>query len=648
MKKSKKYSIVVTFVAALLGLFLGWMSTNVNVGYPVETFPYDTWFQARYALFGPARIDSRLMLVGIDEPTVQYFGKPKIFWSPHLAELIGKVKEGNPAAVGLDVIIAPSLKGMPDDDVVKQRLFDEALQLALQVEGAVPVVFIEAINEGYLSDNSDQTEPVMPPHEVIVDYLTDQDGNTPKLAIANVGQDRDGSARRGVIYDRKHKPDGKLRAVNFSLRLLEEATKSPVELQRDAQNSAHLKWKDIRVPVLFLDSFMINFPGPTEDDGVKSADASRALTFPTVSAKDVLTGKISPETFKDKIVIVAPTTLSLLDEKVVPGDPQYHGAAIHLSIINMFLTNQFIRCSYAFWILWSAGAALLGLSLGRAGRMVAGLLGVFVFPLTSFLLFAFFNVWLACVYPVISFVAAGFLGYLQRLLTVERDRAKVRSTFARMVSPQVMNHVLSNYSSLTNGERKELTVLFSDINNFTPICEQHTPEEVIAMLSEYFSLMVDVIMKYDGYLKQYVGDEIMVIFGAPEDSSDHATRAVLTALEMRDVLKKAKETSGGKPGFYEVKIGINTGSVVVGKVGPESRWEYAAVGDDVNLGARVMSAAQKMGMDIGVSAASKERFEKEMKENPSYADKVKWISKGVQSFKGKISQMEVFAIERDQ
>jgi len=215
-----------------------------------------------------------------------------------------------------------------------------------------------------------------------------------------------------------------------------------------------------------------------------------------------------------------------------------------------------------------------------------------------------------------------------------------------MVSPQVMNHVLANYQSLTNGERKEITVLFSDINDFTPVCEQHTPEEVIKMLSEYFSNMVDVIMKYDGYLKQYVGDEIMVIFGAPDDSSDHATRAVLTALEMRDALAKAKETSQGKPGFYEVKIGINTGSVVLGKVGPESRWEYAAVGDHVNLGARVMSVAKNLGMDIGVSAASKARFEKEREEGQPCSEKVEWISQGVQSFKGKISQMEVFGIKR--
>ena len=216
-----------------------------------------------------------------------------------------------------------------------------------------------------------------------------------------------------------------------------------------------------------------------------------------------------------------------------------------------------------------------------------------------------------------------------------------------MVSPQVMNHVLKNYRRLKSGERKEITVLFSDINDFTPVCENHSPEEVIRMLSEYFSLMVDVIMKYDGYLKQYVGDEIMVIYGAPDDSKDHATRAVLTALEMREVLARARETSQGKPGFYDIKIGINTGSVVVGKVGPESRWEYAAVGDDVNLGARVMSAAKKMGMDIGVSEATRQRYLKELEESGRETDPVKWDSQGVQSFKGKISQMEVYAVEKE-
>lgn len=646
MNLHKKLAAAVTAFSLILGLLLGSLSLT-QFGYRVETLAYDNWFSLRYSLFGPRPFDSRLLLVGIDEPTIQYIGKPMLLWQADLARLIETIKSGGPAVVALDIISSPSLKGLAKEDPLRERLNEEAFQLGMTALEPPPVLFIEVFADGFINDDEEQTDPVVPPHEVIVDLMTDQDGNIPALTIANIAGDADGVSRRGKLFTRVHRPDNKERPVNLAFRMLEEGTGKPMEFRRKANGRPKLSWNGIEVPFLLQESFLLNYPGPTEENTREGHDPSQSTTFPLVSAKQVFEGAVKPEYFKDKFVIVAPTASSLFDEKVVPGDFNYHGAATHLTTVNMFLKGQFISLHTWAWLLLTAIGAILGSVIGRQGRIAAGAVSLLALPTLSFVALSFFNTWLPSIFPTIALVATGVSGYLFRLLTIERDRARVRSTFARMVSPQVMNHVLTNYRSLKNGQRKELTVLFSDINDFTPICEKHDPEEVIQMLSEYFSLMVDVIMKYDGYLKQYVGDEIMVIFGAPEDSDDHATRAVLTALEMRDVLARAKETSEGKPGFFEVKIGINTGSVVVGKVGPETRWEYAAVGDDVNLGARVMSAAQKMGLDIGVSAATKARFEKEMEQTPKFSDKVKWESKGVQSFKGKISQMEVFAIERD-
>ena len=360
----------------------------------------------------------------------------------------------------------------------------------------------------------------------------------------------------------------------------------------------------------------------------------------------MLDGSYRAEDFKDRIVIIAPTADTLDDAKVVPGDPSYHGAAIHATVINMFLTSSFISRSPMVWIVMCGLAAVAGGAIGRKGKAVLLLIGLAVIPITSFLFFSLARIWLPTAFAMLAFASGALLGYVERLFTVERDRARVRATFARMVSPQVMVHVLRDMHNLQHGVRKDITVLFTDINNFTPMCEKHEPEEVIEMLSDYFSKMVDVIMKYDGYLKQYVGDEIMVIFGAPDDREDHAIRAVLTALEMRDVLARSKAEAGGKPGFYDIKAGINTGSVVLGKVGPESRWEYAAVGDNVNLGARVMAVAQRLGLDIGISAATKARYEEERTKFQQHEDPVLWTSEGVQTFKGKVTQMEVFSVER--
>jgi adenylate cyclase len=626
----------------LLGLLMG-LGSLTKTGYRVEAFALDSWFSLRFALLGPAEIDPSIVLVGVDEPTIETFGKPTLLLQAELAGLIAKIKEGDPAAVGLDLIISPYVANLEVEDPLNLRLQEEAFELGMQVlDDENPVVLAESYSDDLVSQNQTGKLNIVSPHEAILDLLADEKGNTPNLAFVNQPTDPDGLIRRSKLYYHVDS-EGKKTPSNFALRLLEFATGEKLKYAA-GEDQPVLTWKDRRVPFLFQESFLINFPGPTEDPGQEGV----TLTFPIVSGAKVVSQEIPPEYFKDKIVIIAPTAASLHDEKVVPGDPQYHGGAVHATVLNMFLTDSFIKRSQLTWIVMTVLISWFGWAIGRRGFVVYGTLGAAFVLLFPFIAFTWLGQWLPTIFPFMAYSAASFLGYLERLLTIERDRRRVKSTFARMVSPQVMNHVLDNYRTLKSGQRKEITVLFSDINDFTPTCEQHSPEEVIQMLSEYFSLMVDVIMKYDGYLKQYVGDEIMVIYGAPDDSKDHATRAVLTALEMRDVLAKARETSEGKPGFYDVKIGLNTGSVVVGKVGPESRWEYAAVGDDVNLGARVMSVAKKLGMDIGISEATRQRFVKERETITSpFNDKVKWISQGVQSFKGKISQMEVFGIERE-
>lgn len=630
----------IVLLVLALGLLLGWLSLT-KLGYRVESFALDHMFELRYRLFGPAQIDSRLMLVGVDEPTIDKFGKPRLLWQADLATLISKVKEGGPAVVGVDLVVSPTVHGLPPEDPLLERIQEEAFALGMVAMEDPPVVLAEVYSEGFVHRGQEDKNNVISPNEVILELLQDENGNIPRLAMANVPLDSDGVLRRAKLFHRVDS-EGNKTPSNFALRILEFASGEKVAYSEEGGRQS-LTWKDRKVPFLFQESYLINFPGPTENPGAEG----ESLTYPIVSGRKVLDGEIPAELFKDKIVIVAPTAAGLMDEKVVPGDPQYHGGAVHLSILNMYLTDTFISRSEAVWFLLCLFVAWAGWAMGRRGKPLQGSAGAAAVLLLPFLGFLYLGIWLPTIFTLIAYSAASFMGYLERLLTIERDRARVRSTFARMVSPQVMNHVLKNYRRLKSGERKEITVLFSDINDFTPVCENHSPEEVIRMLSEYFSLMVDVIMKYDGYLKQYVGDEIMVIYGAPDDSKDHATRAVLTALEMREVLARARETSQGKPGFYDVKIGINTGSVVVGKVGPESRWEYAAVGDDVNLGARVMSVAKKMGMDIGVSEATRQRYQKELEESGKKTDPVKWDSQGVQSFKGKISQMEVYAIEKD-
>ena len=631
-------------ISLLLGVLSGIASLS-NLAYRLESHVLDYWFELRYKISGSQEIHPDLVLVGIDSETINYLGKPTLFWQQDLAKLIDIVQSQSAKVVGLDFVISPYTEKLDQDGPIIKRIQDEGFALGMTSYHEVPILFAEILAEDLQDQYAKNTDNLLSPYVTVLSLLQREGSPMKFLGSANVPTDPDGSTRRlKIVWSTDAQGQPTLEPQNISLKMLVEAT--GIALQgRGAGKSRELSWNGVQVPFLFDDSFLINYPGPIRDlDVTQKGNSLDNQTFPIFSGVDILEGRVSPEQLKQKIVLICPLDSSLNDIKVIPGDSNYPGGGTHLSVLNMFLTNSFISRPAWLWVSLCGLFALVGCSLGGKGQsrwLVMAALAPFTL---SFLGFWQIGVWLPAHFSTMALSLGAIFGYLERLLTVERERRRIRSTFGRMVSPQVMKHVLSNPSELKHGQRQDITVLFSDINGFTTICEQHDPEDLILMLSDYFSGMVDVIMKYDGYIKQYVGDEIMVIFGAPEKSEDHATKAILAAIEMRQVLETKKQAAAGKPGFYEVKIGINSGSAIVGKVGPETRWEYAAVGDCVNLGARVMSKAKELGTDIGVSADTRERFEKEQSLAQSVSHHIPWVPYGVQSFKGKVSQMEVFGI----
>jgi adenylate cyclase len=182
----------------------------------------------------------------------------------------------------------------------------------------------------------------------------------------------------------------------------------------------------------------------------------------------------------------------------------------------------------------------------------------------------------------------------------ERDR--IKGAFARYVSHQVMENVLKSGKAVQlSGDRRKISVLFCDIRGFSTISERLPPEKVVELLNQYFDLMVEVVFRNHGTLDKFIGDGMMVIFGAPEDDPYQEEHALRTAIEMQRELATLAAKWELEGVQLRVGVGINSGPAIVGNIGSSRRMDYTAIGDTVNLASRLESATKELGANILIS-----------------------------------------------
>ena len=368
-----------------------------------------------------------------------------------------------------------------------------------------------------------------------------------------------------------------------------------------------LKIADFGVESVMLDDLVI----PTDETGRLLVNfLGPARTFPHYSISDILHGRLSPDLFKDKIVLVGATATGIYDMRVTPFSAVYPGVEIHASVIDNILHQNFlIHSGWTKFIdicLIIALGLIVGVAIPRA-RAAHGVLLILVL-LTVFVgantyVFSRYNIWLNLIYPILTMMTIYLAITVYRYITEEREKKKIRGAFQYYLTASVINEMLKDPTKLKlGGDKKDLTVLFSDIRGFTTISEKLTPEELVHLLNEYLTVMTDIVFKYDGLLDKYMGDAIMAVYGAPLDQPDHPVRACRTALDMIEELKKLQQkwSEEGRPVLH-IGIGINSGDMVVGNMGSQMRFDYTVMGDSVNLGSRLEGTNKEYGTSIIIS-----------------------------------------------
>ena len=360
---------------------------------------------------------------------------------------------------------------------------------------------------------------------------------------------------------------------------------------------------------------------PTDENGQMLLNyLGPPKTFPHFSITDILRGNLARDTFKDKIVLVGATAVGIYDLRITPFSTNYPGLEIHATVVDNILKKRFL--SKPKWTsIYDLLAVILfgvltGLALPRlsAVKALSFTLGLFILHIiTARWLFVSFGIWFNIVYPILALLLTYTALTVYHYITEERERKKIRGAFSYYVSSSVVNEMLKNPDRLKlGGDKKDLSVLFSDIRSFTTISEGLIPEDLVHLLNEYLTVMTDVVFNHDGTLDKYMGDAIMAIYGAPLDQPDHPARACHSALDMMTALKELNEKwilEGKTP--MDIGIGINTGMMMVGNMGSDQRFDYTVMGDAVNLGSRLEGANKNYKTNILISEYTYERVKDE-------------------------------------
>ena len=570
---------------------------------PLETAEYiysDLWHHLSSVRYTPQHV----ALVAVDDPSLAQFSEdPLVFWTPLFARACETLQQVGVAVIGVDFLftITPEkwIAKLQLKDIEGLKNYDQAFR---QILNTGKIVLVGSLVRG----NAGVEDTLLLPHQDYLLSLPDFD-LTSHIGYANLKTDEDGSIRRYEIAPVSNLASG---------------------LAEGAPRLALGALLAVRVRGLRADASAWDIAGRTisPDRLAHISYAGPPGTFPKISFSRLLDGNAAKDpavlALHGKVVIVGGDFIGMNDVHDTPYSGSLSGAGgalmtgpeIQANIVETLLSST-ATAPVSDGVRWSVCLLLIALTLYLYRNLSPwsglGILAAAsaVTLLIAWGLFQWFRLF-PTAHLQLGLLAAYTLSYGGRLTREEREKRFIRSVFRRYVADNVVDMLLaSGRMPDLGGEKTTVTVLFSDIRNFTTLSEKLDAHEVVEFLNRYFESICAIILEQGGTIDKYIGDAVMVQFGAPVSYPDHAARALRAALAMRDAAGEfvswmsERFAERNLPAF-NIGIGIHTGEAIVGNVGSSRRMEYTVIGDTVNLASRLESASKTLGCMIVASSVT--------------------------------------------
>ncbi|MBN2087219.1 CHASE2 domain-containing protein [Candidatus Peregrinibacteria bacterium] len=567
--------LIILAITALIirqGLFMGWQYSIQN-----KFYDYDS-------------ASKNIVIVDIDEKSMRddNLGGFNQWKREYYSQAINVLNQAGSAAIGIDVTFPDkSIHGDLDDEILK----DAIAQNDNVVLGAR--YYFESGNREIDWPNS-----------------TIMDAN-PRIGWINVSQDEDTFIRKMPLFAASKEKT--IEALSLAL-------------SRIYMSAEPVGYSVVRGEFDFSEN--VTIPTITQIDSKTNQEVhfmyinyfAEPFKFTHISFSDLLDNnfidkKGNPVSFTDKIVLIGPTAIDLQDyyNSPVSRGVKMPGVEIHANNIQTIIDGKFLRdqSRFSFWITL---IALLVINLVffsffkvryAVPFVILEILGVVISGIVGYESRIFINV----VYPILI-ILMSFVGtFLLRFILEQKDRKFIEGAFGHYVNKDVVNQIIKNPKMLElGGAKRNISILFSDIAGFTTISEKMEPVELVKFLNEYLQNMTEIIINEQGTLDKYEGDAIMAFWGAPIAQHDHELHTCLAAIENQKRLAELRKKwqQEGKP-EVRIRIGINSGDAVVGNMGSKNRFDYTAMGDNVNLASRLEGINKQYGTEIIISESTYEK-----------------------------------------